>query len=115
METEYPWGVGKDVRKTDVIFEGVWCHHLESVQNGNIIFDIEPVELSQVEQEFQDLFERLKNQGWPRLELKQDSLPEVIERHRLSVYRIGSSYGVEGFVIAESVHQLDREHSVPKA
>lgn len=108
LETGYPYGIGKDGKKTDVIFEGVWCHHLESVQSGNIIFDIEPVELSQVEQEFHGLFERLKNYGWPRLELKQDSLPEMIGRHRLNVYRIGSSYGMEGFVIAESVHQLDR-------
>jgi len=109
LETEYPSGSAKQGLKTDVIFEGVWCHHLESVQSGNIIFDIEIVGLSEVEHDFRDVFGRLEKQGWPRLELKEDSLPEVIERHRLNVYRIGSSYGMEGFVIAGSVHQLDRQ------
>jgi hypothetical protein len=109
LETEYPSGSSKEGKKTDVIFEGVWCHHLESVQCGNIIFDIEPVDLSQVEQEFREVFERLKNYGWPRLELREDSLPEIMERYGLTVHRIGSSYGMEGFVIAKSVHQLDRD------
>jgi len=107
IETEYPSGAERE-GKTDVIFEGVWCHHLESVQDGNIIFDIEAVELSRLEQEFRGLFERLRNYGWPRLEMKQDSLSEIIARHHLKAYRIGSSYGMEGFVIAESVRQVDR-------
>jgi hypothetical protein len=107
LETEYPEGCGRE-GKTDVTFEGVWCHHLESVQHGNIIFDIEVVDLSQLEQEFHGVFERLKNHGWPRLETKQDSLPAIIERHQLKAYRIQSSYGMEGFVIAQSVRQVDR-------
>ena len=109
LETEYPSGAAGECRKTEVIFEGVWCHHLESVQEGNIIFDIRPIELPELEREFYDLLKRLKNYGWPRMELMQDSLSAIIERKGLKIYRISSSYGMEGFVMAETVHQMDRD------
>jgi hypothetical protein len=107
LETEYPCGSEKEGRQSDIIFEGVWCHHLESVQEGNIIFDIEEVSLGQVEHEFAGVFERLRNYGWPRLENQDDSLAGLVRRHQLCVYRIGSSYGMEGFVVAKSVRQTN--------
>lgn len=109
LETEFPSGSQRQGECSDVIFEGVWCHYLESIQNGNIIFDIEQVELAQIEKEFQSVFERLKNSGWPRTEKIVDSFSAVIERRRLKVYRIESSYGMEGFVVAESVRQTNIE------
>ncbi len=66
LETEYPCGSEKEGQRSDIVFDGVWCHHLESVQEGNIIFDIEEVDLAQVEDEFRGVFDRLKNYGWPR-------------------------------------------------
>lgn len=113
LETEYPSGSEKQGERSDIIFEGVWCHHLESIHDGNIIFDIEQVELTQVEKEFRSVFERLRNYGWPPLENKSDSFSAVVERRQLNVYRIGSSYGINGFVVAESVRQTNREQTSP--
>jgi hypothetical protein len=111
LETEYPSGSEKEGQRSDIVFDGVWCHHLEAVQEGNIIFEIEEVDLARVEIEFRGVFDRLKNYGWPRLEAKNDTLSEVIERHQLNVYRIGTSYGLEGFVFAKSVSQTNSEQA----
>jgi hypothetical protein len=113
LETEFPCGSEKEGQRSDIVFDGVWCHHLESAQEGNTIFDIEEVDLAQVENEFRGVFDRLRNYGWPRLETKDDTLPAVVERHQLSVYRIGSSYGIEGFVVAKSVRQTNSEQDAP--
>lgn len=113
LETEYPSGSEKEGQRSDIVFDEVWCHHLESVQEGNTIFDIEEVDLAQVENEFRDVFVRLKNHGWPRLEKRNDTFSAVVERHQLSVYRIGSSYGLDGFVVAKSVRQTNSEQDAP--
>ena len=114
LETEYPCGSDKEGQRSDIVFDGVWCHHLESVQDGNIIFDIEEVDIAQVESEFRCVFDRLKNYGWPHLETKNDTLPEIIERHDLIVYRIHTSYGLEGFVVAKSARQTNSEQAAPR-
>lgn len=41
LETVYADQYEKAGERTDIVFSGVWCHHLEAVQNANIIFDTE--------------------------------------------------------------------------
>ncbi len=113
LETEFPDGTPRGGQQTDIIFDGVWCHHIESIQDGNIIFDIEETDLKQMRNDFSELFKRLENYGWPPEEKKDEPIEELIRRKNLKVFRIGSSYGMIGFVVAESVTQTNSEQSAP--
>lgn len=92
-------------RRCDITFHGVLCHHLESVQQSNTIFDIVETTVALVEADYAHVFAHLKNQGWPRLEKDDASLTDLVSRNGLTVYEISSSYGMTGFVVAHSASQ----------
>ena len=98
MRTMYPHSVPPEF--TDVWFTGVWCHHLECVLGHDIIFDMDGSDIQREVEMNPDLFERLKNHGWPRTERLAETIFEVIDRLQLRVWHIHSSYGLDGFVVA---------------
>ena len=111
MRTMYPHADPREY--TDVWFTGVWCHHLECVLGGDIIFDMEGSDLRREMEINPGLFERLKNQGWPRIEKRGETIDELIERRQLRVWHIQSSYGLDGFVIARERLTFQNQQEAP--
>src|SRR5436190_1264798 len=53
------------IEYTDIVFTGVVAHHFESELPNSILFDVEETDLERTYENDQELFERLKNYGWP--------------------------------------------------
>jgi hypothetical protein len=88
---------------TDVIFEGVLAYHFENDNFGNILFGIEEVPVEQLVQENRSLFEQGAPYAWPG---PWNDTPETSVHHLIAkgakAFEISSSYGLSGWVIAES-------------
>jgi hypothetical protein len=102
LHTEYK--ETSPVEFTDVLFSGVVAHHFECSLQGNILFDIDEVDLRAVLEEYAPLMQRLKNYGWPIVEYTDSQDLERILRERgTHAYLLSSSYGLSGFVFASNV------------
>ena len=112
LRTAYPHSDPPEF--TDVWFLDVWCHHVECILGGDIIFDIDDSDLVTERTHFESLFDRLKNQGWPPIEKIGESFDAVILRHSLRVWHISSSYGIDGFVIARERRTVQNQSEAPQ-
>ena len=83
--------------RTDIIFSGVAAHHFERGDMVTILFAVQEVSPEQVYAEYGDLFERNKTYGWP--EVQHDT--KVVKG-----FLISSSYGLEGFVLAQEMRLM---------
>jgi len=88
---------------TDVIFSNVWTHHIEGIQDGNILFDIRETDYSTVQATFSDVFQRLENQAWPVEKKQNRNLTDLMDEGKIKAFIINSSYGMTGFVLAEEM------------
>lgn len=93
---------------TDVIFDGVLGYRFENDNFGNIILDIEEISLSQLLSDNRNVFEGGKKYGWPGVwnESPEASM-HYFESNRAKAFEISSSFGMDGWVIAES-YRLER-------
>ncbi|HTO70379.1 MAG TPA: hypothetical protein VMR31_11010 [Myxococcota bacterium] len=91
------------VEHTDVIFEGVLAYHFENDNFGNILFSIEEVPVAQLVAGCRSLFEEGSKFAWPG---PWNESPESSLDHIRScggkAFELSSSYGLDGWVIAES-------------
>ena len=96
---------------TDVLFSGVVAHHFECSLQGNIVFDIDEVDVKAVLEEYAPLFQRLKNYGWPIFEPARffKTLSGILRERGTHAYMVNSSLGLSGFVFASSVEYRQRE------
>jgi hypothetical protein len=89
---------------TDVIFAGVAAYHFESDNFKTILFDIHESELSDIYEGEQNLFERLKNYGWPTLKYEsKEELLTLMQKRGVKGFVIHSSYGLSGWIWAKSM------------
>jgi hypothetical protein len=90
---------------TDVLFSGVVAYHFENDSFGTILFDIFEAPIEEIYADNQELFARSKDYGWPVIHYntEQDLMNNLNERH-VKGYRIGSSIGLSGFILAEEMH-----------
>ena len=98
------------VEYTDVVFSGVVAYHFEGSLQHNILFDVFEDDVETVLKEYSWLFARLKNYGWPSIDY--DDLPDLcrsLQAKNIRAYRIGSSYGLGGFVFSSSSEYVRRE------
>src|SRR5262245_26994375 len=51
--------------RTDVVFSGVLAYHFEGDTFGTVLFEIGAVPIGQVFDDYEALFTRQKNYGWP--------------------------------------------------
>ena len=98
---------------TDVVFTGVLAHHFEDVMRGNILFDVNEIDVADVVARWAAVFSARKHYGWPEaIEYSEpQELPELLRQRNLKAYEIHSSYGLGGWVLAEAVEF--RERSAP--
>jgi hypothetical protein len=103
MHTEYR-GTGEP-EFTDVVFSGVLAHHFADVMRGNILFDIEEIDVDRVVAEWASVFSARKKFGWPEglVYSRPEELPALLRERNVNAYQIRSSYGLDCWVLAEAV------------
>lgn len=109
LHLEYEWN--KSMEYSDVIFENVVGHHFECILEGNIIFDIDEKSVRELLDEEWPRFEAGRAYGWPYIGVvwkSREELVQIAESKGIRAYLIGSSYGMTGFVLAQSVKQRSR-------
>jgi len=89
---------------TDVVFSGVLAYHFENDNLNTIFFDIAEVPVRQIYAEHKALFDRLKNYGWPEVNYtSEEHLLQTVEQRGVRGYELSSSYGLYGWVWAQSM------------
>ena len=92
---------------TDVLFTGVLAYHFEGDDLHTIFFDIEKTSLRHIYSDYQDLFERRKNYGWPLLEYNTaEELMQTLTDRNIQAFAISSACGLDGFVLAQEMQIL---------
>lgn len=90
--------------QTDLRFTGVSAHYFNDIVALSILFDVECTTLRSLLSEWEWLFLKRKNHGWP---LRSYETLTELERHweerGLKAYRVRGISGLDGFVIAEKV------------
>ncbi|MES9666268.1 hypothetical protein [Bacillus nitratireducens] len=97
-------GSGKDVY---VFFSGVLAHFFETEQHGSVIFDIEKSRLLYFFKENEKLLEEKKDYVWPMRYKDIKELEDILINEKYFYYRISSSYGLSGWVLAKKLEILD--------
>lgn len=75
-------------------FSGVSAYHFEGDTLGTVLFDVTECTVEDIRDEYRELFVRLAPYGWP---------PVVAGQANRKAYLVSSSYGMHGFVFAESM------------
>jgi hypothetical protein len=94
-----------------VVFTGVVAHFFEYELRGNILNEIQEVEPKSVVQQYAELFKESWRYGWPsRIDYRGDLsvLENWLRDHSIRAFDIMSSYGLSGWVLAESCELVSR-------
>jgi hypothetical protein len=96
---------------TDIVFSDVVAHYFEHVLPGNILFAIDEVELHALLVENSELFERSWRYAWPNQDYKGDldHLAKRLRDHSVKAFKLQSSYGLSGWVLAGNYELLARD------
>ncbi len=89
---------------TNVVFDDVLAYHFQNDNFGTILFDVEEEPIERTLETWQDVFEERKNYGW--LPFKYEDESDVWVRlleSGVKSYGVSASYGMVGFVLAESM------------
>jgi len=91
------------VEFTDLVFEGVLAYHFENDNFGNILSSVEEVPVARLVAGCRSLFEEGSKYAWPGPwnESPEASL-DHFQSHGGKAFELSSSYGLAGWVIAES-------------
>jgi hypothetical protein len=98
---------------TDVVFSGVVAHYFEHVLQGNILFAIDEADIESIVTEYADLFEKSWRYGWPLQSVEYkgdvDFLVGWLRQHSVRAFKIDSSYGISGWVLATNYELIERD------
>ena len=90
---------------TDIIFDGVLDHYFRDTVLPSIIFDVEPSDAGWVlGQDFDVMLAGHQRGGWPSF--FASTVAEMVDRiaaANCQVFTIGSSFGLDGWVVAQSM------------
>ncbi len=98
------------IEYTDIVFTGVVAHHFERELPNSILFDVEETDLERIYEDHQELFERLKNYGWPCAYTTLDDLVAILKTKNIKAFAISASYGLDGWVWAEMMTKVQRDN-----
>ena len=92
---------------TDVIFEGVCVYRFQDdwLARGNMLLDIERVELKYLVVKYETEFVEGWRYGWPAVG-EFETIPQLLQRleeREVSAFEIAATIGLCGFVIARSM------------
>ncbi|NLC23217.1 MAG: hypothetical protein GX776_01905 [Oxalobacter sp.] len=101
FDTEYHAGAQHE--RTAIVFGSVCAHAFENEDKGSIIFDIEAASLEDFIEDNRDLLGQKKRYGWPLLYASEAELLEKMREARQQYFVIDSSFGLYGWVLAETM------------
>ncbi|MEH6415670.1 hypothetical protein [Pseudomonas sp. CGJS7] len=91
-------------------FEGVYAHRFDAPLLPAILSDLEEASASRlIEEEWDQIRPRMRGNGWPGGDWAIDDLDAArtyVEREGLKAYRLSSSYGLDGWILARSARML---------
>lgn len=95
---------------TDVVFRDVVAHQFEHVLPGNILMDVEEVDVAVLVRENQRVLAESWRWGWPPLAYRGDLgvLVEALRTSSVRGYEIQGSYGMSGWVLAGACDRVTR-------
>ena len=91
-----------DINKNNILleFNHIFAYKIENELSGNIILDIEEVEIKTILKEEEKYFIKNRQFGWP--EIKYSNINDLINKTKeYKAYNIYSSYGLSGWIIAK--------------
>jgi hypothetical protein len=96
-------GDQEPVERTDVIFEGVLAYFFQNDNFGNILFGIEEIPIRDLVEDRRNLFEAGAKYGWPGpWNQSVETSIHHLQTKDAKGFEISTSYGLEGWVVAES-------------
>jgi hypothetical protein len=94
---------------TDVVFRGVEAYHIFGDNLSTILFDIEDYPIERILTDFSSEFESGVKYCWPGFwNTSVDACLDYFVEHKLRGWRISSSIGLTGFVIADEMELMPR-------
>ena len=88
---------------TDIIFSEVVAYHFEGDNCQTILFDILQASPEEIYLSHREVFERKKNYAWPFDYNTEQELLKKLNDKSIKGFLISSSYGMDGFVLAENM------------
>jgi hypothetical protein len=90
--------------KTDIIFYGVEAYYLVRDNMQSILFDVAEYPIEQVLIDYSSEFESGRKYCWPgSWNESNESCQNYFTKQQCKGWKINSSYGMEGFVIAKNI------------
>ncbi len=100
---------------TNVRFAGFVAHHFDHVSAPSILFDVAEVSMESVIQTWRELFEQGAQYMWPPVDFEYTGLFDLavglVERG-VRAYRVSSSCGMVGYVLAAGVKYEQRDNAM---
>ena len=92
----------------DVMFRGLAAYHFEGDCLQNIVFGVEEVPVQHVVGDGVAFLKRFQQTGWPRgWNPERESPVEFLSRPGLKIYELHCSYGMTGWIAAESMERRE--------
>ena len=96
--------IGAVLERTDVVFRGLEAYALDGDNLDTVLFSIDRVEVDRLVDEEQQRFSDGVNYGWPgSWNTSIEDSKECLKNRNCVAWRIQSSIGMEGFVVAQSM------------
>lgn len=89
--------------KLNIIFTNVIAHVFEDELFRSIILDIEKADLNRFLSSNKKLLQEKKDYLWPMVYETENELYETLDEKGITYYVIYSSYGLNGWILAESM------------
>jgi hypothetical protein len=98
---------------TDVVFLDVVAHHFDHVLAGNILMDVEQVDVAALVKDNEALLSNSWRWGWPPLDYKGDLdvLARELNSAAVLAFEISASYGLSGWVLAGACDRVTRSEA----
>ncbi len=93
----------KETNMKKILFKNVFCHNFLNEMPYSIILDLEERPLDNFFTDNEKLLINGMDYGWPIMVDNLDNLKKEVTTSNLKYYVIRSSYGLNGFVLSESL------------
>jgi hypothetical protein len=97
---------------TTIEFNNVMGHFFYDETKDSIIFDINNYSIEDFIEENNEILNKRKNYGWPFYYKDENELKSILNKNRQKYYVINSSYGMEGWILAEEMNIITKEKNI---
>lgn len=103
IEKKIIFHLSYEERKRRILFENFFCYHFCDELPSSIILDLEEKSISDFFIHNKIFLEEKKEDTWPIVYNSLKEIKKIIQMNNFKYYVISSSYGLNGWVLAEGV------------